>query len=492
MRKTKSLHEVDRLGHVLWCRAKSLTNSDLRVASPRLITDFISTPHYLGSCMCFQITRSIDAVDNRPLSIRANLILLTHHLAHDMSLVLGVQQPLRRCIFRLGARLQCVNGAFEPQSTTTLASQRFASRSNRPIGAPKSTSTKKIIQRRGVEPSTRKRQPGTSKNLSSLLNQLNVGKKTPPTEKVESSESKDQVATRTVEIPPTGIVESNEAKDEDTNEDASRTVEIDEQEIAIQERIVQNRTKLLWPGIWTFFAVTGTYGAFAYLDSMYANAMSDETQLPERTALPQTWYLTPEVIEEGFKVWWNELDKLTIGIVVASIGVLLMRKSSLPFWEKLPHITGEKRYTAFTYPFVHGVWPHLGQNMFFLCWFMPGVVRYLDGDLFHAATLFVTVPLITSYLQHFAFRWGLHSFRGLPINMGSSGAVAAMFGAFCVAYPDEKLWLPNFAVIRLDAKYWGLLFATWQLASLRLARRVKIPKGGHRPAYLVSHLDSQT
>jgi len=120
--------------------------------------------------------------------------------------------------------------------------------------------------------------------------------------------------------------------------------------------------------------------------------------------------------------------------------------------------------------------------MFIMCWFMPGVVRYLDGDVFHAAALFATVPLITSYLQHFVFRWG--AIAGIPLELGCSGAVAALLGAYCVAYPNGKVWLPSFLVVRLDAMYWGLLFTIWQLASM-----MKTPKGGNRPAFLVSYLE---
>lgn len=261
------------------------------------------------------------------------------------------------------------------------------------------------------------------------------------------------------------------------------TIEIDEKEEAIQQRIIQNRRKLLWPGVWTFFAVTGTFGTFAYFDARYSlSTTNSDNSLHEPELSSQSWLLTPTVVKEGLKRGWNELDKLTIGIVVASILIHFMKRSPLPIWEHLIHITGEKKYTAFVYPFVHSNWAHVGQNMFALCWFLPGVVRYFDGDLFQSAAFFVSVPLITSYLQHFAFRWS--SVNGIPLNMGSSGAIAGVFGAFCMAYPDEKVWIPSFLILRLDAKYWGALFALWQLAAL-----AKTPKGGNRPAFVV-HLVS--
>jgi membrane associated rhomboid family serine protease len=359
-----------------------------------------------------------------------------------------MRSPLRAHISRLGARIQVKNvvglqhAPFAP----------FASRSSALEGA-----TRKKSGRR--EKNQQKGQVDASRKASLLLNRLSQAGKTVPADIVRKAVQKKV--------------------QEPQDDDEASTVEIDENEEEIQKRIVQNRTKLLWPGIWTFFAVTGTYGVFAYMDARYADAGPDARQLPERAQLPQTWFLTPEVIKQGVKAGWNELDKLTIGVVVASVAIHLMKKSPLPFWEKLIHITGETKYTAFTYPFVHSNWAHLSQNMFVLCWFMPGVVRYLDGDFFHAAALFVSVPLLTSYLQHFAFRWG--SVTGLPMNMGSSGAIAAMCGAFCVAYPSEKVWTPSGFVVRLDSVYWGGLFVFWQLASM-----VKTPKGGNRTAHVVS------
>lgn len=265
---------------------------------------------------------------------------------------------------------------------------------------------------------------------------------------------------------------------------APGTVEIDDNEAAIQQEIVKNRRKVLWPGIWTLFAVTGTCGTLAYLDARSsASNPSADNQIPDRIKIPQPWYLTPDVIKEGIKAGWQEVDKLTIGIVVASIAIHFLKKSPLPIWENLSHITGERKWTALTYPYVHSTWLHLAQNMWGVCWFLPGVVHAFDGDLFHAAALFTTVPLITSYLTHFVFRWG--NMPGLPFNMGSSGAIAALIGVFCVTYPDEKIWVLESGVFRIDAKYYAALFAAMQLAGL-----LRQNSGGVRPAVIVSSITS--
>ena len=256
------------------------------------------------------------------------------------------------------------------------------------------------------------------------------------------------------------------------------TLTIDAKEEAIQRRIVFMRRKLLWPGIWTLLALAGTYGTLAYLDVKAGIPSSDGSHLPERAQPPQTWYLTPTVILEGVKAGWNELDNLTIGIVVATFAIHLLKRSPLPIWEKLIHITGEKKWTAFTYPLVNSSWAHAATNMAALVWFLPGVVRYFDGDFFHTVAFLTSVPLITSYLTHFAYRLNLAS--GLVLNLGASGSIAAVLGVYCVVYANEKLWLPQGLVVRVDAMYWGLLFAAsqaWQT--------FRTPRGGNRPAHLV-------
>jgi membrane associated rhomboid family serine protease len=309
---------------------------------------------------------------------------------------------------------------------------------------------------------------------ASLLNHLARAKKTPPPEA--------KVATPEADVLRPNVVTPAKRKapvEPEKVQSKTKFVEIEEKELYIQQVIVKNRSKLLWPGIWTIFAVAGTYGALAYLDAKFSTPLSIETTVLERATIPQSWYLTPSVMKEGVIAGWNELDKLTIGIVAASIGIHFLKKSPLPIWERFIHITGEKKYTAFLYPYVHSGRLHLSMNMWGLCWFLPGVVHHFQGDLFHAAAFFTTVPLITSYLQHFVFRFT--SVPGIPLNVGSSGAIAALIGAFCMLYPDEKVWTPNFLVFRLDAKYVASLFAAWQIASM-----VNLPKGGNRPASLVS------
>ncbi|KAF1843151.1 uncharacterized protein K460DRAFT_291260 [Cucurbitaria berberidis CBS 394.84] len=386
---------------------------------------------------------------------------------------ISLQVLATRCSPSLGVAAPRSFRFWSPQSPVFSISTRSTSSSSPQPSAEKHSSRR---GRRKSDSPSAKTQVDASRKASLLLNRLSkAGKK--PSQNIPIAPDSEQA----VSAPATLSHKDSLPVEPDGEE--RKSVEIDEKEEAIQKLILGRRRKLLWPGVWTVFAVAGTYGTLAYLDIKYnSEAAFSHVELPERSQLPQSWFLTPTVIKEGLRTGWNELDKLTIGIVVASVAIHFMKRSPLPFWEHLIHITGEKKYTAFTYPLVHSNWAHIGQNMFALCWFLPGVVRYFDGDMFHTAAFFASVPLITSYLQHFAFRWG--TVNSLPLNMGSSGAIAAVFGAFCMAYPDEKVWMPSFVIVRLDAQYWGALFAAWQLVAM-----VKTQTGGNRPAFMV-HLVS--
>ena len=392
-----------------------------------------------------------------------------------MSVFISIQPIAGRYIFRLGAPLSQNAHISNAQVPFLSAFARCVSGSSKPKGGARRLPS---TNQKQSEAASQNRRADASRKATTLLHRLSKLKKPAPQNKPQAL-PRDRIIPAAIKI----NTQENASKAEVVEQ---KTIEMDEKEEAIQRRIVKERVKLLWPGIWTVFAVASTYCTFAYLDAKYNQTTTiDTAPLPDRMQLPQSWFLTTKVIKEGLQAGWVELDKLTVGIVVASFAVHLMKRSRIPFWEHLIHITGEKKYTAFTYAFVHSNWPHIGQNMFALCWFLPGVVHYFNGDLFHTAAFLISVPLITSYLQHFAFRWSL--MKGIALNMGSSGAIAAVFGAFCTVYPDEKVWMPSFVILRLDAKYWGLLFAFWQVAALVNPRR-----GGNRSAVIVSFLEALT
>ncbi|KAJ8108838.1 hypothetical protein OPT61_g7891 [Boeremia exigua] len=392
-----------------------------------------------------------------------------------------------RCIARCGVY-------FRPQLTlrkphaTSLDFVRFESRA---AGKIPSKPAKKESNPASSDNSTQKRRGGdkiiAAKKASLLLNSLRKAREPSVAAPPKVKSAAEPVSKATLSPPVSNNSGSPrdfpKSRDGTQSEESSEvTLTIDEKEEAIQRRIVVMRRKILWPGIWTLFALAGTYGTFAYFDVRAGVPSSDGSHLPERAQIPQTWYLTPTVILKGVQAGWNELDGLTIGIFVATFAIHLLKRSPLPIWERLIHVTGEAKWTAFTYPLVNSSWKHAAQNMVALVWFLPGVVYYFDGDLFHTSAFLVSVPLITSYVTHFAYRFNFTS--GLVLNLGASGSIAAALGVYSVVYANEKVWFPPGLVLRIDAMYWALLFAASQAFSM-----TKTPQGGNRPAFLV-HLAS--
>ena len=123
--------------------------------------------------------------------------------------------------------------------------------------------------------------------------------------------------------------------------------------------LFSERKKLLWPGIWTVLAVTGTYGVFAYMDANYDETTSPVALQPGRPETSDSWLLTLTVIRDGIKSAWQDLDKLTIGIIGFSAVIHVLRRSDLFSLANLVHVTSHHRYMAFTYPFIYKNWVHL-------------------------------------------------------------------------------------------------------------------------------------
>ncbi len=91
----------------------------------------------------------------------------------------------------------------------------------------------------------------------------------------------------------------------------------------------------------------------------------------------------------------------------------------------------------FTSMFMHGSWDHILGNMLFLAIFGKNVedafghVRYLA---FYVAGGFVATMTQTAVTLLFAS----HSAARVP-NLGASGAIAAVLGAFIVLYPTARI-----------------------------------------------------
>ena len=128
---------------------------------------------------------------------------------------------------------------------------------------------------------------------------------------------------------------------------------------------------------------------------------------------------------------------ITLLIIAANVLVFFMELSGgqafVTRWAMIPaHITaGRDWITILTAMFMHGSWAHILGNMIFFWVFGPqiedvmGSLRYLAFYLLGglAATLAQVAVLPNSTIP----------------NLGASGAIAAVMGAFLVTYPGDRI-----------------------------------------------------
>jgi membrane associated rhomboid family serine protease len=144
-------------------------------------------------------------------------------------------------------------------------------------------------------------------------------------------------------------------------------------------------------------------------------------------------------------------------------------------WSAIPAqiISGHHWITVFTAMFMHGSWSHIIGNMIFLWAFGPEIedamgrarylVFYLVGGLVAMLAQIVADPHST-----------------VP-NLGASGAIAAVMGAFIVTYPRDRIKavLLIFVFVRITFIPAALLIGFWFLTQLVHAGAVaQVQRGG--------------
>ena len=157
---------------------------------------------------------------------------------------------------------------------------------------------------------------------------------------------------------------------------------------------------------------------------------------------------------------------VTIFIVLVNIFVFFLELSGgdafVTRWSLVPAdvIAGRNWIAILTAMFMHGSWSHIVGNMVFLWAFGPEIedvmgrarylVFYLAGGLVASLAQIVAQPHST-----------------VP-NLGASGAIAAVMGAFLVTYPRDRiktvLWFFLFVRVRLIPA--ALLIGIWFLTQL--------------------------
>jgi membrane associated rhomboid family serine protease len=172
------------------------------------------------------------------------------------------------------------------------------------------------------------------------------------------------------------------------------------------------------------------------------------------------------------------IPAVTACIIVVNVIVFVMElMNGDPFvmrWSVIPaHITsGHDWITILTAMFMHGSWSHIIGNMVFLWAFGPEVedamgrnrylVFYLLGGLVAMLTQVLADPHST-----------------VP-NLGASGAIAAVMGAFLVTYPRDRIKsiLVIFIFVRVTFIPAIVLIGVWFLSQVIEAGQVAQVQGG--------------
>jgi membrane associated rhomboid family serine protease len=128
---------------------------------------------------------------------------------------------------------------------------------------------------------------------------------------------------------------------------------------------------------------------------------------------------------------------VTISIIVINVVVFLLELAGgEPFvlqWAVIPAyiVAGQRWITILTAMFMHGGWMHIIGNMVFLWAFGPEIEDAM-GPLRYLA-FYLLGGIVASVAQIAAM-----SSSTVP-NLGASGAIAAVMGAFLITYPRDKI-----------------------------------------------------
>jgi len=170
---------------------------------------------------------------------------------------------------------------------------------------------------------------------------------------------------------------------------------------------------------------------------------------------------------------------VTAGIIVVNVVVFvleLMRGDAfVTQWAAVPAqiVSGHHWITILTAMFMHGSWSHIIGNMIFLWAFAPEIEDAMGRGRY---LVFYLVGGLVAMLAQVAA-----SPHSTVPNLGASGAIAAVMGAFIVTYPRDQirtlLFIFVFARIRFIPA--ALLIGLWFISQLFHAGAVaQVQTGG--------------
>jgi rhomboid family protein len=158
----------------------------------------------------------------------------------------------------------------------------------------------------------------------------------------------------------------------------------------------------------------------------------------------------------------------TVTALIILINVLLflaelMRGDAFVMkWSAVPSeiVAGHHWITILTAMFLHGSWAHIIGNMVFLWAFGPEIEDAMNPLRF--AAFYLSGGLIALLAQVLA------SPSSTVPNLGASGAIAAVMGAFLVTYPRDRMrsLLVIFIFVRVTFIPAALLIVVWFLIQL--------------------------
>jgi membrane associated rhomboid family serine protease len=162
----------------------------------------------------------------------------------------------------------------------------------------------------------------------------------------------------------------------------------------------------------------------------------------------------------------TRLPVVTASIIVVNVFVFLlelMRGDAFVMqWSAIPAqiISGHHWITVFTAMFMHGSWSHIIGNMIFLWAFGPEIEDAMGRGRY--LVFYLAGGLVAMLAQIAA---DAHS--TVP-NLGASGAIAAVMGAFIVTYPRDRIKAVLFILVffRITFIPAALLIGFWFLTQL--------------------------
>src|SRR5215470_18685850 len=166
-------------------------------------------------------------------------------------------------------------------------------------------------------------------------------------------------------------------------------------------------------------------------------------------------------------------------IIVANVLVFLFELTRgdafVTAWSAVPaQITsGHHLITILTAMFMHGSWSHIIGNMIFLWAFGPEIEDAMGRGRYLA---FYLIGGLVAMLAQVAA-----SPHSTVPNLGASGAIAAVMGAFLVTYPRDRIKVLLFIFIFVKVTFIpaALLIVVWFLTQLVHAGEVaRVQTGG--------------